>query len=259
MRSPFPGMDPYLESHWLDVHATLSVEARQALNRILPDGLIARVEERIAIESADDFVRPAGPDVRVFSNVPGPQEAQPESVAVIDAPYRLFVDPDPITERFVRILDRGGKLITVVEFVSPWNKREPGLEDYRRKRSELLAGGVHVVEIDLVRSGNWRALMRPARCDARALSIYRAIVRTGGQSGEGYLFPIPLRETVPDIPIPLRASDAPVQLPLQSMIDTVYDGGRYDQQIDYRQPPEPPLDEQDAAWADALLSKAGRK
>jgi hypothetical protein len=144
----------------------------------------------------------------------------------------------------------------VVEFVSPWNKREPGIEDYRRKRTELLAGGVHVVEIDLVRSGNWRSLMRPARCDARAVSAYRAVVRTAGGE-DGYLFPIRLREPAPDVPVPLRSTDAPVRLPLQAMINAVYDSGRYAQQIDYRQPPDPPLDEEDAAWADDLLRKTG--
>ncbi len=32
------------------------------------------------------------------------------------------------------------------------------MEEYQRKRTQLLRGGVHVVEIDLVRRGEWRRL-----------------------------------------------------------------------------------------------------
>src|SRR5258708_743513 len=109
MPSPFPDMHPYLEPHWLDVHAALVIEARRARNRTLPPGLVARVEERVAIESEEDVSRRAGPDVRVFS--PGP--------------YRLVVELDPIIERFIRVLDEAGELITVIEFISPTNKRAP--------------------------------------------------------------------------------------------------------------------------------------
>jgi len=45
MKSPFPGMDPYLEDHWLDVHAGLAVFTRDQLRTQMPSGLIVRVEE----------------------------------------------------------------------------------------------------------------------------------------------------------------------------------------------------------------------
>jgi hypothetical protein len=32
MKSPFPGMDPYLEAHWLDVHPRLIVGAAKQLS-----------------------------------------------------------------------------------------------------------------------------------------------------------------------------------------------------------------------------------
>ncbi len=43
MTSPFPGMDPYLEAYWGDVHASLTVYAADAINLQLPDDLVARV------------------------------------------------------------------------------------------------------------------------------------------------------------------------------------------------------------------------
>src|SRR5207302_3594168 len=65
MPSPFPGMDPYLEPHWLDVHTSLVSGARDALNQRLPDDLIASAEERVAVEG-EEADRLWGPDVQVF-------------------------------------------------------------------------------------------------------------------------------------------------------------------------------------------------
>ena len=43
MNSPFPGMDPYLEQYWQDVHARLILYACDQLEDQLPGNLIARV------------------------------------------------------------------------------------------------------------------------------------------------------------------------------------------------------------------------
>ena len=40
MHSPFPGMDPYLERYWRDVHASLLIYARDQLEDQLPNNLI---------------------------------------------------------------------------------------------------------------------------------------------------------------------------------------------------------------------------
>ena len=53
MKSPFPGMDPYLETRWSDVHLSLATYSRDALNGLLPPGLLARSEER-SVVSVDD-------------------------------------------------------------------------------------------------------------------------------------------------------------------------------------------------------------
>ena len=45
MKSPFPGMDPYLESYWGDVHTRLMVYASNQINAQLPDELQARVRK----------------------------------------------------------------------------------------------------------------------------------------------------------------------------------------------------------------------
>ena len=45
-KSPFPGMDPYLETLWPEVHASLIVYARNQLNSQLPSDLQANIDAR---------------------------------------------------------------------------------------------------------------------------------------------------------------------------------------------------------------------
>lgn len=255
-------MDPYLERHWLDVHASLITSSRNALNARLPEDLIARAEERVDVEAAPRDAlgrgrRKVGPDVRVFETVSDGTAPPGGGTAVAIAPYRLELLDDPVTERYIEIIDvRGGeKLITVIEFVGPTNKTD-GLPAFVRKRNELLSGGVNFVEIDLVRAGDWERLLRPHGCPPEAFS---AVFRFPGDSTTAYLHPMPLRQALPTINIPLRPGDQPCELPLQPLIDDAYKNSRYGSTIDYRRPCEPPLEDEDAAWVDELLRKAGRR
>jgi len=254
VKSPFPGMDPFLEPHWLDVHSSLVVGARDELNQHLPEDLVARSEERVAVES-EDIDRRIGPDVRVFS--PSKADAEEgQGGVILDAPFKLVAQDDPVIERFIRIIDEAGQLVAVLEFISPTNKRLPGLEPYRRKRGELLDSNVHVVEVDLVRGGDWRGLMRPERCPAKGVSPYRVTIRTAGRHRFGYLFPIHLTEPLPEIPIPLRPADPPVKLQLQPLLDRVYQNGRYGRTLDYHHPLDPPMGDDEAAQIQAILQAA---
>lgn len=70
MPSPFPGMDPYLERHWGDVHTRLITYASDQLQKILPRDLRARVEERVVVAQWDR-TRSLFPDVRVIETRPG--------------------------------------------------------------------------------------------------------------------------------------------------------------------------------------------
>lgn len=261
-------MDPYLERHWLDVHTKLVTYAADSLNRLLPDSLVARIEERIAVE-ADRSDRVDGktsrllaPDVRVFEGISIGGDEMAGAVGLALAPYRLeMLEEEAATERFVEIIDiRGGeRLVTVIEFVSPANKSKDGLKAFRRKRRELLSGNVNFVEIDLVRAGRWRSLMSPLQCPAGTESTYRAVIRTPGPEGEAYLHPIPLRDRLPTLNIPLRPEDAFAQLELQRLVDDAYLNRRYERTLRYDSPCDPPLRDADALWADDLLRAAGRR
>ena len=260
MPSPFPGMDPYLEAHWLDIHTALVAASRRALNERLPKDLIARAEERVAIESEAGTSSTLGPDVRVFEGIGLPPSREgPAAVAEL-APYHLVALVEPITERFVEIIDTNGeRLVTVIEFVSPTKKRGRGLDAFVQKREELLSGGVNVVEIDLTRTGDWRALLRPHACPPEAVAPYRAVIRLANDTIGAYLHPFPLREPLPNVRIPLREGERPVELPLGTLLRQEYEFGRYDSTVDYTKLSKPPLEDEDSQWADRLLREAGRR
>ena len=160
MKSPFPGMDPWLERSWSDVHSRLITSASSVLNGALPEDLVARVEERVVVDSVE-YARPRAiyPDVRVYEDPAAPLPATPTGgVSTMVEPIVLELEAEEHVETFVAILDpSGGRLITVIEFLSPSNKLAGENRDaYRRKRTELDQAGVGVVEIDLIRSGSWR-------------------------------------------------------------------------------------------------------
>jgi hypothetical protein len=43
MKSPFPGMDPFLEQFWGDVHARMIVYLSDQLQPQMPQGLVVRI------------------------------------------------------------------------------------------------------------------------------------------------------------------------------------------------------------------------
>ncbi len=263
MQSPFPGMDPYLERHWLDVHQSLVTYTRDALNDLLPADLLARTEERVLIDADAGLIRAVHPDVRVQETGGGPSVAAAHAGAgiAVAEPIVLELESEPRTEGYITILDHatGDRLVSVIEFLSPTNKL-PG-EDrdaFRRKRAEMLSGGVNWVEVDLVRQGAWRDLLQPHVAPREVDAAYRATVRRGQQSRRVVLYPMPLKSALPSIPIPLRPADADVDLNLQELLARAYHNGRY-ANTDYSQPCDPPLQGEDAEWADRLLREAGKR
>jgi hypothetical protein len=214
-------MDPYLESHWGDLHTTLMVYARNQLNAQLPDDLQARVEE---------------------------------SLAVIE-------DDDPMTLRHLEIVDTkdGSRVVTAIEILSPANKvGSTGQLIYIQKQRDFLDAKVNLVEIDLIRAGNFVLAIPENRLPSVCRAPYMVCIRRATRRDEAELYPMPLRQPLPNIPVPLRPSDQDVVLPLQPLLDACYRDGRYDR-IDYGPEPVPRLGEADARWADSILREAGRR
>src|ERR1700730_7432369 len=118
MPSPFPGMDPYLEAHWRDVHASLIIYARDALQSVLPGSLRARVEERVLLETPKGLGdHPLFPDVRVveYTSKRG-VAARPQAGTAVAEPLLVEAEAEPATETFLEIIDRatGNRVVTVI-------------------------------------------------------------------------------------------------------------------------------------------------
>jgi hypothetical protein len=167
---------------------------------------------------------------------------------------------DPITEGFIEIRDRGGgKVFTVIEFLSPANKGGGvGQEKYVEKQEEVLSSDASLVEIDLLRSGRRVLALPSAEIPSRFRNDYLVCISPGWVKGRRELYPLPLRQPLLAIPIPRRAGEARVNLALQPLVDRVYAVGRFDL-TDYTMPPEPPLSSGDAAWAAELVKTTGSR
>jgi hypothetical protein len=57
------------------------------------------------------------------------------------------------TSRSANQAQRAGRVITCIEFLSPWNKSGPGRREYLKKQKALFESRFNSVEIDLVRAG----------------------------------------------------------------------------------------------------------
>jgi hypothetical protein len=256
-------MDPYLEAHWRDVHQRLVIYGSDELQAQLPDDLRARVEERVFVESDAEVERSVYPDVRVIEH-PGRDSGTAgagEAGAAVAEPLIMHVEDEPASEGFIEIIDvgSGNRVITVIEVLSLSNKSPgEGQAAYKQKQRELRAGRVNLVEIDLLRSGHRVLSVLPERIPKSHRTTYQVVVRRGDRPLQAEIYAVPLRQRLPTVRVPLRPTDGDVTLDLQAMIDRAYQNGRYDD-IDYAVEPQPPLDPDDAAWADELLRAAGRR
>jgi len=254
-KSPFPGMDPYLEQFWGDVHASLIVYIRDHINEQLPGDLHARVEEGLMVDT-EDYSRRIYPDVDVVEHLDRsfPSGAALSNVAIAE-PCVVPLPSERRTGRHIEIIDRnsGNRVLTAIELLSPANKcKGPGRDAYLRKQSEYISAGVNLVEIDLIRQGRFVVAIPEVLVPKHCRTPYIICVRREIRKSEAELIRIPLQESLPNIAIPLRPTDADVVVQLQPLLDDCYRRGRYGS-LDYTRPLDPPLENDDQNWSNEVL------
>jgi hypothetical protein len=252
-------MDPYLEAPWIwpDVHHGLISMSQAALNPKLRPGYVARVELRVYISDEDD---PAGkiyvPDVRVESNPKRHGVKTSKTKTVLTTPEPIIVPTlmdEEIEEAFLKIIHvETQDLVTLIEVLSPTNKIKGsrGRASFMAKRHEIMNTEVNWVEIDLLRAGVPSVTDPPLRA-----SDYRILISRGDQRTRTRYWPISVRQPLPTIPIPLRGKDPDVPLDLSAVFKQVYENGAYEVSLNYRKPPQPPLDDDDGKWAKDLFRR----
>jgi hypothetical protein len=239
-------MNPFLEHpyHWTSFHNSFMVHAVETIAPQLGDNYFVKVEERLILHEVSAEERFVGvADVGITSGGRGTTavvSARPDT-----APVRLeFPAVDVEKQLYLEIRDRQGRqVVTVLELLSPSNKKGLDRVSYLKKRNQILSWRqTHWVEVDLTRGGD-----RPAPPDLPACDYYALVSRTE-ERDDVAVFPIGLRDPLPVLPVPLRAPDPDVCLDLKAVLDRTYDGGGFGRFI-YTTTPDPPLDAADAEWA----------
>jgi len=253
MPSPFPGMDPYIESWiWGSFHGSMIVCIHDQLNPRLPKRYIVSTDLCIWREEVSDLSTQllGAPNLylaeRFQSNTVGPAAT---IAAPVTAEWPAAIERK---QRYLRVVDQEKRrVVTVIELLSPSNKMAgPTGVAYRLKREEYLASDINVVVIDLLRAG-----MRPPLGEPPPpVSDYYVMVSRSSEKPRLGLWPFSVRDPLPPVPIPLDDGVADIVLDLKACLDHVYNFGRYEDQLDYSKPPKPAVREPDATWARELLA-----
>ncbi len=223
MPSPFPGMDPYLESEalWPTFHHQLVI----CLNQILLPGLVDRYRARVA-------QRCYHTEQALFTSV-AREEHQ---------------------EDYIEIRQRNdGRVVTLLEVVSPANKITPeGRCAYLDKRREGKNVHANLVEIDLVLQGE--PTLEYSR-DGLPDWDYAVTVTRSTQAERYEIYTATLQKRLPRFRLPLASDDKDTVLDLYTAFTRCYDQGGFASKIDYKRDPAAPLTEEDRRWVHDVLKQ----
>jgi hypothetical protein len=234
-------MDPYLENPdlWPDVHLGMLVGIGEQITRTLGPQYVGRLKLTTFTVAPDD---PAKEFYTPDEGVIRPREREPFS-----ARHRQLEVRRPAN----------GRAFTVIEIVSPWAKvsGSKGRDVLNEKRAAVIEAGVNWLEIDLLRMGDRTGELPECKLPP---SAYRMFVNQRGSDGlRQHVWPVRLRDRLPVLRLPLGAGETDAPLDVQAVLDSAYDRAAYDLDVNYGIEPVPPLDPEDAAWADALLRDKG--
>ena len=271
LTNPFPGHNPFIEQRWGDFHARFIAALSDTMQYDLPDALRARVEETAVVEEEPRRPLLTWPDVRVYEKPGDPAVHTPsrgttativapsEEVDELDRPTLLDREPDARVERHIVILDKttGGRIVSAIELVSPWNKRgKRGRRRYVDRQSERLDAGINIVEIDLIRGGRTVTVVRQSNPSEHVRRRHHVCAWTAARPNTTAYWGVEITRRLPVITVPLRPEDRPLRLALQPVYDRCYEAGRYDD-IDLDAPLRPePTEAERAVIAAARLGQA---
>lgn len=259
MPSPFLGMNPYLENPelWPEVHSRLIIAIADAIAPQLRPKYRVAVEKRVYQMTDENSILVGIPDVVVGRSLTK-TEKDPSNIAVAASHTKPITVNVPILEEvregYLEVREVGtGEVVTAIEVLSPKNKRSgEGRKAYESQRQQVLSSLTHLVELDLLRSGEPMPIL-----GNQIKSDYRILVsrRESRPKAELYLFG--LQEQIPAFLLPLRRGDTEPLVDLQALLHGVYDRAGFDLAINYTQEPVPSLTETDITWANVLLQQQG--
>ncbi|WP_254721654.1 DUF4058 family protein [Kovacikia minuta] len=208
--------------------------ARSLNSRITPK-YRAAVEKRVY----SDAVLVGIPDASVFQRGEKLDQSRTATETLSEPLTVNLPVTEEVQERYLEIRDVGtGRVVTVVEVLSPKNKRPgEGMVKYDSKRQKILNSTAHLVEIDLLRTGEPKQVVGGIPSDYRIL-VSRALQRPAAE-----LYAFNLRDALPRFSLPLQQGDEEPILDLNGTLDQVYKDAALELAIDYTQQPIPPVSE----------------
>ncbi len=280
MPSIFPGMDPYLEAPWIwpDFHNSFADEIRRMLNEQLPQNYFAQLEARseLGIRAAKKWI--IAPDIAVIQSWRNPRPALQddgggvavaldEKTTVSNVPKFIRVnfkrEPVTVTAVAIRNTQTANEVVTLIEIVSPANKRPgPDLDNYMKRTREILdSTTTSLVEIDLLRNGErpWAQDESVDEClsELEYSTEYMVMASRSWCRSDGEMYPISIYHQLPVIAIPLCEDEPDVPIDLQAAFNRTYDGGPYRRgAVDYSKRPYPPLNDEHELWRQGLMAAA---
>jgi hypothetical protein len=238
MSNPFPGANPYLEQpdYWSDFYNQLVAEiARTLIPQVLPNYRVVMDKWVYKITDATAVVV-GRPDVAVQRRkIDTSPLGNATQAATLPVQVRIPM-PVEVEQAYLEVKDATTQeVITAIEVLSPANKTGEGRAKYEAKRQTILGSKTHLVEIDLLRAG------QPLTIEGEPLqSHYRILVSRSQQRPMADLYPFNLAEQIPSFPVPWQPQESEPIIPLQDLVDGLYEQLGYDYFVDYeRDPPSP--------------------
>ncbi|ADG68269.1 hypothetical protein Plim_2443 [Planctopirus limnophila DSM 3776] len=267
MKSIFPGMDPLLESSWSDAHTSLCTYTRDQLQTKLPHDLRARLEEQVQLTLPEDEVtgRIAAsavyhPNVQITESefATNSSVTQTADIRLSTAkPHVVNFQPKNLFRRISVIERPTDRLITTIEFICPEYKSNTRRRlVFHERQEELLDAGVNLVEIDLVRAGEWTMFPDEDFVPQVCRNPYRIIVVRAELPDEAECYEVKLSEPLPTIAIPLRPTDQDVALEIQPLVSEAFEKAAYSTS-DYERAPLPSYSAEENTWVMNRLTAAG--
>jgi Protein of unknown function (DUF4058) len=254
MKSPFIGMNPWLEGYlWGDVHSRLANIFAEMLAPQVSPKYVARIA--IATMYDNDPSSEIGityPDVELMERnnmLKEPTVAYGNKKPTEPTIVTRFKLPIEIKLPIVEIRDRAqNKLVTAIEILSPVNKRNPNLTNYRQKINELHQNNVNILEIDLLRRGTRPFVFKNSNTHYQMM-LLRA------NTAKAAVWAINLKEKLPVLPVPLLPPDADAVLDLSEALDIIFERSFYHLSIDYVKDElaPPAFLEEDLAWIKGVV------
>ena len=200
MPSPFPGMDPYLESDRL--WPLFQHQIVTCLYQILLPGLVDRYKARI-----------------------GQRHYQTEQALFTS------VIKEEHHEEFIEVRHRNEtRLVTLIDVVSPVNKiTDTGRQAYLNKRREGKGNGANLVEIDLSLQGS--PMLDYSR-DGLPDWDFAVTVTRAAQPDRYEIYTATMQKRLPRFRLPLSSDDRDTVVDLQVAFTRAYDQGNFTSQVD---------------------------